>query len=178
MKKSNCLKALLPSALALALCAPVTGAFAASAADVVLHDKKNQKVGTIAMRDTPHGVLMDVKIDGKLSGTHAFHIHETGECVPPFESAGGHFNPTNAGHGLSDPDGMHAGDLPNIHVPPSGLHVEILAPRVTLVKGKQNSLLDSDGSAVVIHQGADDYASDPAGDAGTRIACGIVEERK
>ena len=94
---------------------------------------------------------------------------------PPFESAGPHFNPGNHKHGMLSGEG-HAGDMPNLHVPQSGeLSVEVLNAAVTLEKGKPNSLFDNDGSSLMIHAKADDYKTDPAGNAGGRIACGVIQ---
>jgi Cu-Zn family superoxide dismutase len=121
-------------------------------------------------------VLLRVSISGLPPGEHAFHIHETGRCEPPFDSAGGHFNPAGKKHGLLAPEGKHAGDLPNLHVPADGaLKLEVLATEVMLAAGSANSLLDSDGAALVVHRDADDYRTDPAGAAGPRIACGVIE---
>src|SRR5215472_12387289 len=93
---------------------------------------------------------------------------------PPFLSAGPHFNPTNEKHGMLSGHG-HAGDMPNLHVPQNGeLSVEVLNTAVTLEKGKPNSLFHPDGTAVVVHEGVDDYKSDPAGNAGNRLACGVI----
>lgn len=153
------------------------GAAAAQASDAkaVLQDPDGQQVGTVNLTETPHGVLLDVQFEGLPEGTHGFHIHETGLCEPPFKSAGGHFNPGGAKHGILAPEGKHAGDLPNIHMPAGSLRLEVLAAEVTLAEGEANSLLDADGSAIVVHDGADDYVTDPAGDAGNRIACGVIE---
>ena len=95
------------------------------------------------------------------------------ECEPPkFESAGPHFNPEEHQHGMMNPKGPHAGDMPNLHVPESGaVQLEVLNSTVALTEA---SLLDEDGSAIVIHAGPDDYKSDPAGNAGDRIACGVI----
>jgi superoxide dismutase, Cu-Zn family len=105
-------------------------------------------------------------------------VHETGQCNPPdFKSAGGHFNPSKKKHGWFNPEGFHLGDLPNIHVPESGvLEMEVLATKAGLHNG-QDMMLDEDGAALVIHEGKDDYHTDPAGDAGSRIACGIIEKK-
>ena len=131
-------------------------------------------VGTATLTDTPHGVLIAVNLTDVAAGVHAFHIHAVGVCEPPFTSAGGHFNPAHTQHGLKNPMGMHAGDLPNIEVPASRqLRFERLASGVTLGAGP-NTVFDQDGSALVLHEGADDYMSDPAGNAGARIACGVV----
>jgi len=139
-----------------------------------LRDREGRTVGEATLRQTPHGVLIQVGFEGLIPGTHAFHLHETGECERPFTSAGGHFDPHGVAHGLLDPDGAHQGDLPNIHVPSSGdLTLEILAPGVQL-EG-EIGLMDADGAALVVHEGPDDYASDPAGAAGPRLACGVIE---
>lgn len=144
-------------------------------AEAQLQDTDGNEVGKVSLHETPNGALFDISLKGLPEGTHAFHIHETGKCEPPFKSAGGHFNPTGAKHGLLQEDGPHAGDFPNIHVPEGELRVEYLNQRVTLLKGKDGSLLDDDGSAIVIHEGGDDYKTDPAGEAGNRIACGVIE---
>jgi superoxide dismutase, Cu-Zn family len=110
-------------------------------------------------------------------GEHAFHIHAVGKCEPPFTTAGDHFNPGGKKHGLEAADGSHAGDMPNLHVPSNGdLSVEVVNPTMTLAKGRPNSVFDADGSSIVIHAKADDYKSDPAGNAGDRVACGVITE--
>lgn len=145
---------------------------AAGEATATLENRDGAVVGTVTLRDTPHGALIHAELDGLPAGTHAFHIHAKGACTPGFDAAGGHYNPDGREHGLANPGGMHAGDMPNIHLPASGkLEIEILNPRVAV----DERLLDQDGAAVVIHAGADDYTTDPAGDAGERIACGVIE---
>jgi Cu-Zn family superoxide dismutase len=121
-------------------------------------------------------VLIALSVKGLPPGERAFHIHGVGKCEAPFTSAGPHFNPAGKKHGLLAADGHHAGDLPNLHVPASGeLVVEVLNANVTLEKDKPNSLFGPQGTALVVHAGRDDYKTDPAGDAGGRIACGLVE---
>jgi Cu-Zn family superoxide dismutase len=157
--------------LAAALAAPAN----AELAKAQLKDKSGKAVADVDLTQTSRGVLLRVSIKGLPSGEHAFHIHDVGKCEPPFESAGGHFNPDNQKHGLMSGEG-HAGDMPNLHIPQSGdLQVEIVNTAVTLEKGKPNSLLDGDGSAIVVHAGPDDYRTDPGGKAGDRIACGVIE---
>jgi Cu-Zn family superoxide dismutase len=158
-------------AAAFALSAP---AFAADKATAVLKDADGKEVGKVTLIAVPTGVLLDADFTAVPPGDHAFHIHAEGKCEPPdFKSAGGHFNPEEDKHGLMNEAGPHAGDMPNIHVPENGkLHIEVLNQRVFLSDG----LLDDDGSAIVIHQGPDDYKSDPAGNAGPRIACGVITQ--
>jgi Cu-Zn family superoxide dismutase len=135
-------------------------------------------VGMVELVAAPRGILMRGRFKALPPGVHAFHIHEVGKCEPPFTSAGGHFNPQGHEHGLMNPKGRHAGDLPNLTVPGSGgLDVEVFVSGVALAAGQPGNLLDADGSALVIHAGPDDYRSDPAGNAGGRIACGVVVGR-
>lgn len=133
-----------------------------------------QQIGSALLVGTPHGVLVRASLEDIAPGTHAFHLHQTGSCSPDFTASGGHFDPHGTGHGFFDPEGRHAGDLPNIHVPESGrLEVEFFADLVSL-SGGEAALLDDDGSAIVIHRGGDDYHTDPAGDGGERIACAVI----
>jgi Cu-Zn family superoxide dismutase len=121
------------------------------------------------------GVLLKLHLTKVPPGIHGLHIHTTGRCdAPTFASAGGHFNPTNRRHGFLNPNGAHAGDLPNIEVPSNLQYsADYFVPEVTLQPGPR-SLMDADGSAVVIHAGRDDYETDPAGDSGDRLACGPI----
>jgi superoxide dismutase, Cu-Zn family len=161
--------ALLCCALA-ALASPALG----SEAHAVLKNAKGKQVGKVTLQETTEGVLVRADFTALPPGVHAFHVHAVGQCDPPFKSAQGHFNPGGKEHGYLNPKGHHAGDMPNIHVPKSGkLMVEVYLPNVTLEKG-DNRLLDDDGAALMIHAGADDYKTDPAGDAGDRIACGVI----
>ncbi len=146
-------------------------------AKVALKDAAGKDVGRIELVQMPTGVLLKMSLKGFPAGDRAFHIHAVGKCEPPFASAGPHFNPGNKKHGLEAADGAHAGDMPNLHIPASGeLVIEIANPMISLVKGRPNSVFDADGSAIVIHAAADDYKSDPAGNAGDRIACGVIVE--
>jgi Cu-Zn family superoxide dismutase len=146
-----------------------------------LKDAKGQKLGSATLRETPGGVLIEVTVSKVPPGAHAFHIHDAGKCeAPAFTTAGGHFNPDSKKHGLlAGAAGAHAGDLPNVHVPEGGtLAFEVLAPGVNLRPGDARSVFDSNGAALVLHAKADDYKTDPAGAAGDRLACGVIEKRK
>ncbi|MPZ40194.1 MAG: superoxide dismutase [Rhizobiales bacterium] len=147
----------------------------AQSAKAALKDQKGADVGTVDLTQTPSGVLLRLSLKGVPAGEHAFHIHAVGRCEPPFTTAGGHFNPGKHKHGLEVGPG-HAGDMPNLHIPAGGMFVvEILNTAVTLDKGKPNSLFQSGGTSIVIHAGKDDYKSDPAGNAGDRISCGVIQ---
>jgi len=155
----------------LSLAAP---ALAVDTASAVLKDASGKEVGAATFTVTPSGVLISLDLTAVPPGEHGFHVHTTGKCEPPdFKSAGPHFNPDQTKHGFMTPEGPHAGDLPNLHVPADGkLQVAVLEPNVTL--SGEAPLLDADGSALVIHAGADDYKTDPAGNSGDRIACGVI----
>jgi Cu-Zn family superoxide dismutase len=148
----------------------------AQSAKAVLKDTSGKDVGSAELTQTPAGVLIKLTVKGLPPGDHAFHVHAIGKCEPPFDSAGPHFNPAGKKHGLMAADGPHAGDMPNLHIPASGeLAVEVLNTNVSLEKGKPNSVFDTDGSTIIIHTGVDDYKTDPTGNAGGRISCGIIE---
>jgi Cu-Zn family superoxide dismutase len=148
----------------------------AQTAKAALQSADGKEAGSVTLTQTPSGVLLSLTVKGLPPGEHAFHVHAVGKCEAPFTSAGGHFNPGNKKHGLLAAEGAHAGDMPNLHIPASGdLTIEVHNPMITLEKGKPNSLFDADGSAVIIHAGKDDYKSDPTGEAGGRIACGVVQ---
>jgi Cu-Zn family superoxide dismutase len=139
-----------------------------------LRNAAGEAVGTAAVRDTPNGVLLSLELKAVGPGTHGLHIHTTGVCTAPnFESSGAHLNPANRMHGFRNPAGPHAGDLPNVHVDASkSLTTEFFAPQLKVAQ-----IFDADGSALVIHGMPDDYLSDPAGHAGDRLACGVIERR-
>jgi superoxide dismutase, Cu-Zn family len=169
---------ILATATALLLAtAAAAHAQAAPTARAELIDREGNRTGEVRLTQTPgQGVLLQIEAWGLEPGVAAIHIHETGRCDPPsFESAGGHFNPVGVAHGALHPDGMHAGDLLNLHIPESGrIETERHARLVTLDSGWLTSLLEGNGTAVVIHVSADDYVSQPTGDAGARAACGVI----
>jgi Cu-Zn family superoxide dismutase len=149
---------------------------AAQSAKATLKNAEGKDVGTAELTQTAHGVLIRLTISGLPAGERAFHVHGVGKCEPPFTSAGGHFNPDKKKHGMMAKEGHHAGDMPNLHIPSTGmLQVEVLNSAITLEKGKPNSLFGSDGTALIIHAGKDDYKSDPTGEAGGRVACGVIQ---
>jgi Cu-Zn family superoxide dismutase len=140
-----------------------------------LKDKDGKTVGKAVLHDTADGVLVRLEVKGLTPGLHAVHVHAVGKCEgPAFTSAGGHFNPLQRKHGLKSPDGAHAGDLPNMLVTKDGSgRFESKTDAITLQAGPA-SVFDSDGSALVVHVGVDDYVTDPTGNAGDRAACGLI----
>lgn len=148
----------------------------ASTARAVLRDAQGAEVGTVTMRPADGGVEFAIELVGMPAGTHGIHVHETGECTAPaFTSAGGHFNPDGRQHGTENPAGAHGGDLPNVTVQADGTgSLTTTNPRVSLADGP-TSLFKTGGTAIVVHAGPDDYRTDPSGDSGDRLACGVVE---
>jgi Cu-Zn family superoxide dismutase len=152
------------------------GVASAQSAKAALKDGNGKDVGSAELTQTPAGVLVRLSVKDLPPGEHAFHVHGVGKCEPPFTSAGGHFNPGGKKHGMMAAEGHHAGDMPNLHIPASGaLTIEVVNSAITLDKGKPNSVFHPDGTAFIIHAGKDDYKTDPTGDAGGRIACGIIQ---
>jgi Cu-Zn family superoxide dismutase len=140
-----------------------------------LKSADGKDVGTAKLTQTRSGVRIALTLKGLPAGEHAFHVHAVGKCEPPFTSAGPHFNPVQKKHGKLNPEGHHAGDMDNITIPASGkLTRRVVNKDITLEKDKPNSVLQEGGTALVIHAGKDDYTTDPAGNAGDRIACGVI----
>jgi Cu-Zn family superoxide dismutase len=151
---------------------------AQEAAMAAMQDRDGNNVGEVTLKQTPNGVLLTAELKNLPEGAHAFHVHEVGECVAPFKSAGGHYSPDDSKHGFLVKGGPHAGDMPNIHVPASGeLTIEVFNSRISLAEDAANTVFDDDGSTIIIHEGGDDYESQPAGAAGPRIACGVIERQ-
>jgi len=157
------------------LLASSTSAQAAKKAKADLLNAKGAPVGTATFSEKANGVQLDLKVSNLPPGPHGFHIHAVGRCqAPDFASAGPHFNPEGKQHGWDNPQGHHLGDLQNLNVGPDGkAKIRILVPGVTLGEGP-TSLFHEGGTALIIHAKPDDGKTDPAGNAGPRIACGVV----
>jgi superoxide dismutase, Cu-Zn family len=141
-----------------------------------LKSADGKDVGTATLTQTRAGVRIALAVKGLPPGEHAFHVHAVGKCEPPFASAGPHFNPEQKKHGKLNTEGHHAGDMDNIRIPDNGnLTLQVVDKDITLEKGKPNSVFQDGGTALVVHAGKDDYMTDPAGNAGDRIACGVIQ---
>jgi len=140
-----------------------------------LKDAGGRTVGTVTLQEVGDGVRVTASVTGLPPGTHGIHVHARGQCeAPAFESAGDHFNPAQRDHGLKNPRGAHAGDLPNLEVRGDGTgELDYVTHDVTLKPGAA-SLFDADGTAVVVHAKPDDQVSNPSGNSGDRIACGVL----
>ncbi|MBE9635832.1 superoxide dismutase family protein [Salipiger mangrovisoli] len=160
-------------ALATALLGLAAAPALAATATAQLSGTDGSDIGSVTVTDTPSGMAhVTAKLQGLPEGAHGIHIHETGDCsASDFTSAGGHLA-GDAEHGVMAENGPHPGDLPNAHVAPDGaLEVEAFLPDLDVAE----MLLDEDGSAFIVHSGPDDYESQPSGDAGSRLACGVFE---
>jgi Cu-Zn family superoxide dismutase len=170
------------SALALVVAVSVTACRPASRGTVIrsataeMRSASGVRHGILTLERSPAGVRIDGALTGVPPGTHGIHFHQVGQCDPPdFETAGAHLNPAGMEHGLQNPRGPHAGDLPNVTANSAGqMVVDIATIRVTLDADPRVGLFDSDGTALVIHANADDQRTDPSGNSGARIACGVV----
>jgi superoxide dismutase, Cu-Zn family len=149
----------------------------ASTAHADIVNATGDKIGTATLVPSAGGVRIDLSVSQLPPGTHGIHIHTAGKCEgPDFKTAGGHFNPADKKHGRDNPAGPHNGDLPNIEVGPDGkATTSLLDTNVTLSDGP-NSLFHDGGTSIVIHAMQDDYKTDPAGNSGARIACGVIQK--
>lgn len=169
------MRATIVAGVVLVLFSAVACAQTGQVAKAELHNAKGEAVGSATFTETPEGVAIALAVYNLPPGKHGFHIHTVGKCDPPdFKSAGGHFNPHGKKHGLKNPEGAHAGDMPNLEVGSDGTaSVEVVVKEATLGPSAQ-SLFQTDGTAIVIHADPDDEMTDPAGNAGARIACGVI----
>ena len=134
-------------------------------------NSNGQQIGTVRAWQTAGGISFHVTASGLSHGVHGIHVHPIGRCDPPdVASAGTHWNPMGRQHGLNNPQGPHAGDLPNVTVAANG----VLDQTVVLPNATMAQLLDADGASILIHAGADDYVSQPSGNSGAKIACAII----
>ena len=141
-----------------------------------VRDAAGRELGVLTVSERDGGLLVKGTLRGLPPGTHGIHLHGVGICEPPFTSAGGHWNPPSVAgkqHGFDNPNGPHAGDMRNILVASDSSVVVNVHTAAGTLRGA-NGLLDADGAAVVVHAAGDDYRTDPAGNSGPRVACGVV----
>lgn len=141
-------------------------------------DAEGDVIGTAMLTQRKEEVRVFAWTRGLTPGKHGIHIHAVGLCDPAaFTTAGGHFNPEIKEHGLDNPDGAHGGDLPNLEVRENGIGIlHAVNDRISLLEGS-NSLFDADGSALIIHAAEDDQVTDPTGNSGARVACGVIQAK-
>ena len=164
------------------LCTVLTAAGCASlrtsapaTATASLRSSTGSEIGTLRLDAVPGGVRVSGLLTGLTPGAHGIHFHAVGRCdAPEFTSAGPHFNPAGRKHGLTNPDGPHAGDMPAIAAGTDGRATVDFVSRLATLDGATTGLLDADGTAVVVHAANDDQRTDPSGNTGARIACGLV----
>lgn len=169
-------KALAIAAAGATAAAGLTNAQDQNSVTAELVTAEGESAGTVTFQEVEQGLLLTAELMNLPEGPHGFHIHETGACEPDFEAAGGHYAPQGNEHGYDSAAGHHAGDLPNIVVQADGTaNAEFFASWLTLGAGTESgpfTLLDEDGSAVMVHENADDHVAMDS--AGSRIACGVI----
>ncbi|ATE65968.1 superoxide dismutase family protein [Rhizorhabdus dicambivorans] len=178
MSRSHLPHLALLMSLSAALAAPAAawahGGHHPATADII--DGQGQTKGKAMLSQGKDGIHVNVKAVGLPVGVHAVHIHTIGTCTgPDFTSAGGHWNPAHKQHGHDNPAGAHMGDMPNMTVGADGTGELKAIVKDAMLKGGEAPLFDADGAAIVIHAAADDYKTDPTGNAGGRLACGVLK---
>jgi Cu-Zn family superoxide dismutase len=171
-------RGLLAGAAVLTLYGCAAAGAIANTHTITLRDASGRTVGTALLTPATEGVQVVLQASGLPAGVHGVHIHQTGQCdAPDFTTAGGHFNPTSRQHGTQNPAGPHAGDLPNLTVDANGRGtLNAVAMGVTLEGEGANSLRKDGGTSLMVHATADDYRTDPSGNSGARIACGVIPD--
>lgn len=164
------------AALTIGLGACATTAAEAPAAGASIADAAGRVVARASVRQSGLGLAVHVEASGLAPGTYGVHLHAVGRCeAPGFASAGPHWNPTGRQHGRDNPAGAHLGDLPNLVVGGDGRGaLDFTVAGAALTGAGASALLDADGAAVLVHAQADDYRTDPSGNSGARIACGVL----
>ena len=176
MRKPVVILGMLLTILLLAPSAAFAEGGRALRASATLYDASGQVIGTARLVEDATGTLrVKVNVKGLSPGLHGIHLHAVGSCAPTFAAAGGHHNPLGRQHGLDNPLGAHGGDLPNLVVNPAGVgRLAATTDRATLAPGPA-TLFDADGSSIIIHANPDDQLTDPTGNSGGRIACGVIQ---
>lgn len=171
----------LLSALVLAAACHRGALGSTSTVSTVLQDQNGQRVGEASLTERGGEVRIDARVTGMTPGEHGIHFHAVGNCAStsgPFTAAGGHFNAAGKAHGLQNPNGAHNGDLPNLVVGADGTgRLQASTNRITLTAGP-SSIYDADGTALVVHAARDDQMTDPSGNSGARVACGVLAQPK
>ena len=173
MRNANLARTALAALIPLLAACAGSGSRGALAATADLQDASGRSLGLLTIAESPAGLVVSGQLTGLPPGTHAIHLHTVGRCDSPgFDSAGGHWNPAGREHGTENPAGPHRGDLVNLQAAGGSATVSAVGAGGTLHGA--DALLDADGAAVVVHADADDYRTDPSGNSGARIACGVV----